>query len=417
METGAQSPDKGGIDKDATAAASSKTNKTVTATYSDVLLPANSESTPAVSIVLPTLNEEDGIAECINRIVAALESMGIQGEIIISDSSTDRTPEIARAKGAIVVEPDQPGYGYAYQYAFDRCRSEYIAMGDADTTYDFKELPKLYSHVANGDADIAMGSRLEGEIKPGAMPNLHQYVGNPLLTAFLNAFYDTDVTDAHSGMRVMTRDALEEMELTTTGMEFASEMIMEAGASDLTIAEEPITYHERTGEATLDSFRDGWRHVRFMLENAPGYLFTGPGLAFLVFGVVIIGGVFSSATLGPAGFGLHSLIAGSLCVVIGFQALTLGIFAKISGDPVRSPADPLTTFLVDHLSLEYSLAAGIGILGLGIAYAVAMVGRWISSGFQRLPLLQFDILVMMAIVVGLLVIFNAFFLSIVVSQR
>lgn len=383
---------------------------------SNVLLSADSDTTPTLSVVLPTLNEEDGISECIDRITRALQTLDVQGEIIVSDSSTDRTPEIARSKGAIVVEPDQSGYGYAYQYAFERCRGEYIAMGDADTTYDFEELPKLYHHVVDGDADIAMGSRLEGKIKDGAMPALHQYVGNPLLTRFLNTFYDTDVSDAHSGLRVFTREALETMNLSTQGMEFASEMIMEAGASDLTIAEEPITYHEREGEATLDSFQDGWRHVRFMLENAPGYLFTGPGLAMLLFGVMVIGGALSNVTIGPAGFGLHSLIAGCLCVVIGFQAITLGVFAKLGGDPVRNPSDPLTTSLTSHISLEHSLFAGAGMFGLGAGYVVLMASRWVSSGFKQLPLLKFDIIAMTAIVVGLLVILNSFFLSVIVSQ-
>ncbi|WP_248897021.1 glycosyltransferase family 2 protein [Haloplanus halobius] len=436
MKTDNQSANGGGIERGADAG-DARTNGTLATSAGGVLLPADSELTPTLSVVLPTLNEEDGIGECIDRIIAALETLEIHGEIVVSDSSTDRTPEIAREKGAIVVEPDKPGYGYAYQYAFDRCRGEYIAMGDADTTYDFEELPKLYRHVAEDDADttydfeelpklyrhvaeddadMAMGSRLNGEIKDGAMPALHQYVGNPLLTAFLNTFYDTDVSDAHSGIRVFSRDALDAMDLSTTGMEFASEMIMESGASDLTIAEEPITYHEREGEATLDSFQDGWRHVRFMLENAPGYLFTGPGIALLVFGLAVIAGCLANVSIGPAGFGLHSLIAGSLFVVIGFQAITLGVFAKLSGDPVRNPSDPLTTLLVEHLSLEHSLAAGIGVFGLGSAYATFMAGRWVGSGFRTLPLVEFDIVAMTAIVVGILAIFNSFFLSIIVEE-
>ena len=207
----------------------------------DLLLPEQSDLEPVLSIVMPTLNEEEGVVECINRIKNAVKELGITAEIIISDSSTDRTPELAAANGAIVVEPDEPGYGYAYRYAFERARGDYIAIGDADTTYDFEELPKLFEKVSRGDADMVMGSRLEGEIKDGAMPPLHQYVGNPLLTRFLNAFYDAGVSDAHSGMRVFSQRALAELDLDTTGMEFASEMIMDAGARDLTIEEVPIT--------------------------------------------------------------------------------------------------------------------------------------------------------------------------------
>jgi glycosyltransferase involved in cell wall biosynthesis len=171
---------------------------------------------------MPTLNEEEGIVECIDRIRTALDELQVYGEIIVSDSSTDRTPELARQHGAIVVEPDGKGYGYVYQYAFDRARGQYIAMGDADTTYDFTELPKLFYHVADGEADLALGSRLTGEIREGAMPPLHEYIGNPMLTRFLNTFYNTDISDAHSGLRVFSRDALEQLDLQTEGMEFAS---------------------------------------------------------------------------------------------------------------------------------------------------------------------------------------------------
>jgi len=380
---------------------------------SERLLGPDSDATPTLSVVMPTLNEERGVAECIDRVVAALEALDVEGEVIVSDSSTDRTPEIAREKGAIVVEPDEPGYGYAYQYAFERCRGEYVAMGDADTTYDFAELPTLLAHVRGGDADIAMGSRLAGTIEDGAMPALHRYVGNPLLTRFLNTFYDTDVSDAHSGLRVFHGDVLDDLSLESTGMEFASEMVMAAGAQGLTIVEEPITYHEREGEATLDSFQDGWRHVRFMLENAPGYLFTGPGLAMLAAGVLVFAFAALDVRLGPVGVGPHSLVAASLCVILGFQTVTLGVFAKTAGDPVNAPPDPLTTLLTDNLSLEQSALGGAALALGGVGYAALTVARWVASGFERLPLLEADIVAMTAIVVGVLVVFNAFFLSVV----
>lgn len=379
----------------------------------ELLVGPESDVQPTLSVVLPTLNEEDGIAECIARIRTALTQLGIHGEVVVADSSDDRTPDIARAMGAVVVHPDKPGYGYAYQYAFARCRGEYVAMGDADTTYDFAELPKLLAHVRDGDADIAMGSRLEGEIRDGAMPALHQYVGNPLLTAFLNTFYDTDVSDAHSGMRVFHRSVLDDLDLSTTGMEFASEMIMAAGAADMTIEEEPITYHEREGEATLDSFQDGWRHVRFMLENAPGYLFTAPGLAMLGVGLLVFAAAAAGVSVGPASFGPHSLVAASLSVLLGVQTVTLGVFAKTAGDPVQAPADPLTGLLTDNLTLEQSVAGG-GLLVLGGAgYAALVVARWVASGFQTLPLVEYDLIAMTAIVLGVLVVFNAFLLSVV----
>jgi glycosyltransferase involved in cell wall biosynthesis len=294
-----------------------------------LLVDRDSDETPVLSVVMPTLNEAGGIAECITRIKNALVELDVTGEIIVSDSSDDRTPAIATEHGAHVVTPDEGGYGYAYQYAFERTRGEYIAIGDADTTYDFEELPKLYALVASGEADMAMGSRLDGEIKRGSMPPLHQYVGNPLLTRFLNVFYDAGVSDAHSGMRVLSREALAALDCTTTGMEYASEMIMEAGASELTIKEAPITYHEREGEATLSSFRDGWRHVRFMLVNAPGYLFSLPGILLGGLGIFIMALIAADVRVNGVLLGTHSMVLGSLFTIVGYQIVTLGVFTTV----------------------------------------------------------------------------------------
>ncbi|EGQ44056.1 MAG: glycosyltransferase involved in cell wall biogenesis, partial [Candidatus Nanosalina sp. J07AB43] len=162
-----------------------------------------------ISLVIPTMNEEEGIAECIDAAKDAFNEVGLDGEIILSDSSTDDTAKIAKRKGAKVVKPDKPGYGYAYRYAFEKASGNLIAMGDGDTTYDFRELPSLIEKMREKNADMAMGSRLDGEIKPGSMPKLHKYIGNPLLTKFLNKFYGAGVRDAHSGMRVIKKSALE----------------------------------------------------------------------------------------------------------------------------------------------------------------------------------------------------------------
>jgi len=375
------------------------------------LLPQDSERTPTLSVVMPTLNEEDGIAECIERVKAALADLQVYGEVVVSDSSTDRTPEIARERGAIVVSPDEPGYGYAYQYAFARTRGRYIAMGDADTTYDFEELPKLFELVRSGDADMAMGSRLEGEIESGAMPPLHRYVGNPLLTKFLNVFYQAGVTDAHSGMRVFSRDAYEEMNLGTDGMEFASEMIMEAGARGLTIAEEPITYHERAGEATLESFRDGWRHVRFMLVNAPGYLFSVPGAALAVVGTAVMFFGLLDVSFGGTSFGIHSLVGGSLMTLLGTQVSAFGVFAALAGDPIRRPRDPVTEFVLDHVQLEHGASFGFALFAAGLVFVTAMVSRWVTNDFARLPFVEGNVLALTAVVLGLQITFQSFFLS------
>ncbi len=371
---------------------------------------------PTLSVVLPTMNEEEAVADCIRTVRAAVERLGVTSEVIVSDSSTDRTPEIARDLGATVVEPDRPGYGYAYRYAFAHASGDYIAIGDADRTYDFAELPKLFDRVAHGDADVAMGSRLAGDIEDGAMPPLHRYVGNPLLTRFLNLFYDAGVTDAHSGFRVISRSALEAMDLASDGMEFASEMVMEAAARDLVVEEVPITYRERAGEATLDSFRDGWRHVRFMLVNAPGYLFTVPGAALGVLGVAVMALAFFGVPVAGVTLGVHSMVAGSLLTIVGYQVASLGVFAAVAGDPIRAPTDPVTTFVRERLRLEHGAVGGIALAGAGGTYAAYLLAGWAASGFSELPLVMADVAAFTAIVLGVLTVFESFFMSVVATE-
>ena len=377
------------------------------------LLDESSEQTPTLTVVLPTLNEEEGIVECIERIREALDELGIYGEIIVSDSSTDRTPELAEQHGAIVVEPDGAGYGYAYRYAFQRARGEYVAMGDADTTYDFTELPKLFYHVSTGEADIALGSRFEGEIRDGAMPALHEYVGNPLLTRFLNTFYNAEISDAHSGMRVFAREAVEQLDLESDGMEFASEMLMEASSRGLTIAEEPITYHPRKGEATLESFSDGWRHLRFMLVNAPSYLFSLPGIVLALVGVLCLTASVSGVALGGATFGIRTAIAGSLLVLTGVQVTSLAGFAVAAGSPVRTRTDPLSRFLTQTVGLGGTATLGMLLFGAGVTYATLIISGWASSGFSQIPSPspQVDLLGFTAIVLGIQLVFAGFFIS------
>lgn len=383
----------------------------------ELLVTADSQQSPVVSVVMPTLNEEDGIRECIERIKTAIETLQVPTEIIVSDSSTDRTPAIAREMGAIVVEPDEPGYGYAYRYAFERTSGDFMVMGDADTTYDFEQIPRLLDKLRGENADIIMGSRLNGEIKPGAMPSLHQYIGNPALTAFLNIFYDTDVSDAHSGFRIFTREAYETMQLQTNGMEFASEMIMDAGTRDLDITEVPIVYHEREGDETLDSFQDGWRHVRFMLLNAPGHLFSAPGVFLLSLGPLVMLIALSDIQLGTTTLGTHSMLAGSLLTILGYQIFTFGLFARVGSNPIRKPTDTITNALTSWLSLERGAVLGVGILTLGSIHAGSLVATWLANGLGSLPFTLTAIASFTAIVLGGQTIFNAFFLSLLTDDR
>jgi len=376
-----------------------------------LLVGPDADVDPTVSVVMPTMNEEEGVAECIGLVKAAVRRSGYRTEVVISDDSTDRTPDIAREEGAIVVEPDEPGYGYAYRYAFARCRGEYIIIGDADTTYDFEQFPRLLKQVVEGDADMVMGSRLEGEIKDGAMPALHEYVGNPLLTRFLNVFYGAGVSDAHSGFRAFHVDVLDELDLETTGMEFASEMIMDAGARDLTIKEIPITYHEREGEATLESFRDGWRHVRFMLLNAPNYLFSLPGAILGVVGVSLLLSGTTGATLGGVPFGTTAAITGSLLVLVGYQTANMGVFATLAGDPIQRPKDVVTETVIHRMNLERLSTVGVVAFTAGALYLTWAAIQWAVGSADIAAATPGHVIALTVMILGVQTVFNAFFMS------
>lgn len=382
-----------------------------------LLLGRESEETPTISVVMPTLNEEDGIAECISRTKAAIAELGVTAEIILSDSSTDKTPEIAKSMGAIVHTPDEKGYGYAYRYAFERTRGEYIVMGDADTTYDFEQIPRLLEALVEAEGDIVLGSRLEGEIKPGAMPSLHRYIGNPVLTRFLNLFYDAGVSDAHSGFRIFTREAYDTMELRTDGMEFASEMIMEAGEKDLEMVEVPIVYHEREGEETLDSFKDGWRHVRFMLVNAPQYLFSVPGAILTLLGLFIMGSIFYTGTIMTEIFTVHLTMVGGVLMILGIQLVSFGIFTTAAGNPIRKPSDRLTTLITENITLERGVTIGIVLFTIGSVYAAWLITQWLTAGSVTVAFVPRSLLAFTLITIGSLSVFASFCLSAIAGGR
>ena len=365
-----------------------------------------------VSVVIPSLNEEKTIGICIEKVKKVFKEHNINGEIIVADNSTDRTPEIARSLGAKVVTPDKRGYGYAYLYGFRYAKGKYIVIGDADNTYNFLEIPKLLEPLKKGEADLVIGSRFKGKILDGAMPWLHKYIGNPVLTWFLNFFFNAGVSDAHSGFRAFTREALEKMKLRCHGMEFASEMIIRAVWAGLRIKEVPITYYPRQAESKLHSFRDGWRHLKFMLLYAPSYLFILPGMLLFVLGMILV--LLISAGLskfGSISLGIHSMIASSLLAIVGYQLIFLGLAGKIYRAKMDLPSDKIAEFFTKNLSLERGATIGLLIFLVGFVYTAYLVGKWINSGFENLPLLNQDILAFTLLVIGLQTIFSSFFLS------
>ena len=371
-----------------------------------------------VSVIIPSLNEAGTISTCIEKVKAVFRQYGIDGEIIVADNSDDDTPRIARSLGAKVVTPDRRGYGYAYLYGFKHAKGKYLVVGDADNTYDFLEMPRLLEPLMKGEADMVIGSRFRGEIKKGAMPWLHRYVGNPVLTGFLNLFFKTGVSDAHCGLRAIRKDALEKMSLRSYGMEFASEVITEAARRKLRIKEVPVTYYPRgSSDSKLNSFSDGWRHLKFMLIYAPTYLYLLPGLVFCLFGALMMLLSYFAVDIGYTP-GFHSMIVGSLLVIVGYQVMFLGLFSKIYGVHVDLfDADRVTELILKHASLEKGAIIGVTIFLAGFVYSGYLVAKWVSSGFAVLPLKEEDIIAFTLLILGLQTFFNSFFLSMLSNQQ
>jgi len=365
-----------------------------------------------VSVVIPAMNEEKTIGTCISKVKRVFKEHGIDGEIIISDSSTDKTPEIAKSLGAKVVTPDKKGYGYAYLYAFKEARGDIIVIGDADNTYDFLEMSMLLEPLKNG-YDMVMGDRLHGNIQDGAMPWLHRYIGNPILTWFLNTFFKAGVRDSHSGFRAIKREALKKLNLRSHGMEFASEMIMEAARKGLRIKEVPITYLPREGESKLSSFSDGWRHLKFMLLNTPIHLYFIPGFLMYFLGMVgVLAMNFTDINVGEITLGVNSVILFSLTAIVGYQVIFLGVFSSVYGHS-RGFFDQnsIVEFVTRHMSLEKGATIGAIVFSVGFLYSLSLVARWMQFGVLELPEVRQSILGLTLLVIGMQTVFYSFFLS------
>jgi hypothetical protein len=236
-----------------------------------------------ISVVLPCLNEAASVAGCVERALRAIRETGLTGEVIVCDNgSTDGSPELAAAAGARVIHEPRRGYGSAYLRGFSEARGDFLVMGDADSSYDFDEIPNLITQLGYGyDYDYVVGSRFTGRILPGAMPWAHRYIGNPVLTGVLNRLFETRLSDAHSGLRAMTRGAYQRLALRCTGMELASEIAVRAAQTGLRTVEVPITYHPRAGTSKLRPLQDGWRHLRFLVGMVPGLMMILSGLLLL----------------------------------------------------------------------------------------------------------------------------------------
>ncbi|MBN1762910.1 MAG: glycosyltransferase family 2 protein [Methanomicrobia archaeon] len=371
---------------------------------------------PDVSVVMPSMNEEGTIGVCIEKVLRVFAEQQLDGEIIVADNSTDSTPEIARSLGAIVITPEQRGYGNAYLAGLAHATGKYIVIGDADGTYDFAELPKFLQPLLEDKADLVMGNRFGGTIYKGAMPRLHQYIGNPFLTKLLSWLFKIKISDAHCGMRSFTREAYEQMKLRTGGMEFASEMVVEAAKQKLLIAEVPINYYARNAPSKLHSFRDGWRHIRFMMLYRPEPFLFFPGALVFLLGVLLSLTILLRGNVETSH--MHSLIFSSILVIIGFQTVATGIIMKAYA-AVQGIAEKEGWIkkLLDYHSLEKELALGIGLLLLGLTFGLKVIGTWVNTGFGSLSEITTAVLAMVLAAVGIQTIFTAIFLSVLMLRE
>jgi glycosyltransferase involved in cell wall biosynthesis len=369
-----------------------------------------------VSVVIPCLNEAENIEACVKAARDAIALMDVPGEVIVADNnSDDDSARLAEQAGARVVVERRRGYGSAYLAGFAASRGRYIVMADADLTYDFKEIPRFVATLEGG-AEMVIGDRMDN-IKPGAMPWLHRYVGNPILTGLLNLFFDTGVNDAHCGMRALRREVLPRLDLRTTGMEFASEMVIRAAKENLRIEEFPIEYHPRGGQSKLSSFSDGWRHLRFLLVHSPNHLFIFPGALLAGIGTLIILLVEAGLDIFGRAWGIHALIGGALLMVVGTQVLALGLCAHAYGTYFMGERDAWFDRMRARFRLEHGLLLGGAFMLVGLVLGGLIVATWIAHGLGSLADERMAVIAASLIIVGIQIFFSSFLLSILGLRR
>ncbi len=387
-----------------------------TTTESPNVSDEHERSTRLLSVVIPCLNEAENIELCVALALAAMAGARIDGEVIVADNgSEDGSAELAERAGAHVVHQPIRGYGSAYRAGFAAASGEYIVMADADLTYDFAEIPRFLAGLQDG-ADMIVGDRMSN-IHDGAMPWLHRYIGNPLLSGFLNALFHTGVNDAHCGMRGFRRDRLEQLQLRTTGMEFASEMIVRAAKEKLDIREIPIEYRPRGGESKLSSFRDGWRHLRFLLLHSPNHLFILPGALIAALGGLTTLTVLAHLHILQRAWDLHTLIGGSLLLIVGAQLVGLGLCAHAYATYFMGERDAWFDRARERLRLEHGLMLGSAVALVGLVMIAVIVIDWIARGFGSLAQERAAIFAATLLVLGIQIVFTSFLLSILGLRR
>jgi len=382
------------------------------------------DRTVELSIVMPCLNEAETIATCIRKAQGFLNANGIAGEVVIADNgSTDGSQSIARSLGARVADIPTKGYGSALSGGIAAARGAYVVMGDADDSYDFSNLMPFLVKLREG-YDLVMGNRFKGGIKPGAMPPLHRYFGNPVLTAIGRIFFGSPCGDFHCGLRGFRKTSAVTLDLRTTGMEFATEMIVKATLARLRITEVPTTLSPdgRSRPPHLRSWRDGWRHLRFLLLFSPRWLFLVPGAALMILGTVIAVWLLPGPRrVGAITLDVHTLLYAAMAVLIGFQGLAFAAFTKVFAiSEGLLPPDPRLDRVFRYITLEVGLIVGALLVAGGLAGSIYALVFWQSRSFGPLnpsQVLRTILPAMTMLTLGSEVIFASFFLSVLGLHR
>lgn len=381
------------------------------------------EESPEISIVMPCLNEAETLAVCIRKGLKSFADAGVRGEVVVADNgSTDGSQAIAEQEGARVIHAERKGYGNALRAGIEKARGEWIVMGDADDSYDFSNIAPFIEKLRMG-YELVMGCRMPrggGTVTKGAMPWKHRWIGNPVLSFVGRLFFKCPVHDFHCGLRAFTKEAFKRMDLRTTGMEFASELVIKATLKGMKITEVPITLHPdgRSRPPHLRSWRDGWRHLRFMLLFSPRWLFLIPGLTLFVIGAVALGLLLANGNLvfGKVVLDVGTMMAAAMMLLVGFQLICLAVFTRVFvvAEGLLPPNRRLEGFLA-NVSIEWGLAAGLLISLSGtILFGSAFLDWW-KVDFQALSLrdnLRRIIPASTLILLGIQFLFGSFFLGV-----
>jgi glycosyltransferase involved in cell wall biosynthesis len=382
------------------------------------------DDAPELSIVMPCLNEAETLAACIGKARRFLDEAAVSGEIVVADNgSADGSPALAARLGARVVHVSARGYGSALMGGIAEARGRYVIVGDADDSYDFSDLMPFVERLRDG-ADLVMGNRFRGGIRPGAMPASHRYLGNPVLTAIGRLFFQSPCGDFHCGLRGFNKAALGRLDLRTTGMEFASEMVVKATLHGLRISEVPTTLSPagRSRPPHLRTWRDGWRHLRFLLLYSPRWLFLYPGVLLMLAGLVAGAWLLPGPrTVGGVTFDVHTLVYAAMAILVGFQAITFAVFTKVFAiSEGLLPEDPRLTRLFRWITLEAGLTVGALAILAGLAGSIYALGSWSGRAFGALDptrTLRTVIPAVTCITLGCQIVFSSFFLSVLGLRR